>query len=348
MWMSHIPHTTQCLGVDADSAHCGPTRNMTQAAVKLREAVRIGIAADPLDNERHYVNCLAPFALAKLVFGPTSKGYVVESAKRLVTVQDGDTQLVSEGLGRAAVTCPASMQSTITLYNTLVVWKLPKGRGQGGKNGGKNRERKKKAQADKSNQQAKKTLQAFFDFVDRSDLKKLLGDWATVPSGAIVQLGMQVALDDKDDEVVEAYRATLNSQPLHPEVVVNPASLAPAGDMVKEQIDAAEGLSPRGIIGAPEYSGVLMAQPEDASNRQWHAGYTRLSLFDVLSGRLDALRAAADATCATQLPLIRSYVQFFDSHVNDITTMLTDNDAKPVLTSWTTHNQQLAGLCTEA
>eukprot|EP01061_Rhynchopus_euleeides_P014374 TRINITY_DN24948_c0_g1_i1.p1 TRINITY_DN24948_c0_g1~~TRINITY_DN24948_c0_g1_i1.p1 ORF type:complete len:449 (+),score=152.00 TRINITY_DN24948_c0_g1_i1:64-1410(+) len=298
------------------------------AADKLREVIRVGneAAADPVQRddpqERYLYDCLGPFEFAKLIFGPTNKDHVVERAKRLVHVQDGDIELVGEGLARAVSVCPPSMHQGILPYKSLSEWNIPKDKrlkGPKAKPQASRRDRKRKMKTG----HAKKVVTSFLDFVDTSGLRRLTADLVALPSDTVVQVGAPLTWMD---EPAESPPLQHNSQPLQQDHVLNNLVGEPAATPVE--------------TGGDEGSLVLDAMEMS----QWHSGYKRLSLHEELFSRIESVKASLEADCSQLRAVILAYDGFIDAHKRQIIPIL-EGDSRPLLATWKNHNQQLRSLC---
>ena len=261
-------------------------------------------------QERYIYGCLSPFELAKLIFGPTNKENVVERAKRLVHVQDGDIEITSEGLSRAVTLCPPSLQQAILPYKSLSEWNLPK---EGKKKSVQakaptgRRDRKRKTKAG----QVKKVVAGFLEFIESSGLKGLTTDLVAVQSDTVVQVGAPLTWMDEPHDAVPPLR--VNSQPLQQEHVVN-------------------SLVHSDVVATPVQSscdeGSLVVDSMEVAH--WHSGFTRLSLHEELFRRIDAIEASLEADCTQLRAVIHTYDAFIETHKRQIIPIL-EGDSRPLL-----------------
>eukprot|EP01060_Flectonema_neradi_P037637 TRINITY_DN7636_c0_g1_i1.p1 TRINITY_DN7636_c0_g1~~TRINITY_DN7636_c0_g1_i1.p1 ORF type:complete len:743 (+),score=127.44 TRINITY_DN7636_c0_g1_i1:104-2332(+) len=307
-------------------------RSVLTAAEYLRESLKRSAVPedDPLEMS-YFHSCLAPLELAKLVFGPTNRDHVIESAKRLVQNQEGDSKLIADGLGKFTV-CPASMSQSIELYRALADWNLPKER-KGSTEPKPPLNKKERKKRSKDGAVAKKTIRAFLDFVEKSELKKLTTSLSRYQSNTVLQKGTLPSW--LDGGMIE----NPNSQPLRSDKIIN--------NLVYPQ--------ETGFPGIGQIHEAVPVQLDDANEgilqsnigseyQQWHGGYVRLNLFDGLFSRIEAIEAAVNSGCSKQRELIHSYSYFIDVHKKKIISLL-ENDHRSVLTVWKAHNNELKTLC---
>ena len=267
----------------------------------------------------YFHSCLAPLELAKLVFGPANRDHVVESAKRLVQNQDGDSKLIAEGLGKLNV-CPPSINQSIELYRSLAEWNLPKGKKGLNVGSGPSSTRKERKKRSKDGVVAKRAIKSFLDFVEKSELKDLTKDLKQFQSHTIVQKGALPVWSDGG--IIE----NANSQPLRGDKIVNklvyPSETGyPGIGQINEALPVPYDDSTDGVLSSSvgtEYN-------------QWHSGFTRLNLFDGLFLRIKAIESVIDSNCGKQRELIHSYSYFIDIHKKKIISLL-ENDHRSVLT----------------
>ncbi|KAJ9465701.1 hypothetical protein DIPPA_07147 [Diplonema papillatum] len=322
------------------------------AADKLREALRMGtslyqeLPPGEQSQEQAVHSCLAPYELGKLIFGPANNDRVIESAKRLVQIEEGDNELISEGLGRAVTVCPGWMHPRIVVYRALAGWNLPKGRRASQAADGAGVERGEVADARKGGGKkkvkttaaVKKVLRSFLEFVDSSGLKRLTTNLRAMPSDTTIQIGTVPAYSNLKTGMEETPASNGQQPTAEEDIVARSAFDAPAGRRRALAAPTAGGDAQQGVL-------YVSSEPGAQENLQlWHPGYRQLTLYEGLFSLVDAIRSVVDGECTRQRDILLSYDAFIERHKYKIISIL-ETDHRVILTTWKNHNTQLKSLC---